>query len=390
MSHSPLDDKLASAQKKLLGFGFLAAILSGLSVLWDQEALLQSYLISYLYWIAIPIGSFALLMLHHMVGGRWGFAARRLLEAATRTFPFWLIAFVPIWLGMDTIYPWAHGDHELVPAKEAYLNRGFFTGRTLFYFAVWIGFSFLLNRWSLQQDRGNTPGLLRKLQLLSGPGLLLFGLTTTFSAIDWVMTLEVEWYSTIYGALFITGQGVSALTFAIIVLSLCRDHAPFNRLPLPGRFHDLGNLLLAFVMLWAYMSFSQYLIMWSGDLPEEIPWYLHRSAGGWQYVAIGIVIFHLFLPMALLLARRNKRAPERLARIAVLILVLRYVDLYWITAPAFSPDHLRVHVFDVLCFVALGGLWSGLFLRQLRKHPLLPVGDERFEGELSMKGAEHV
>ncbi len=391
MSAAPvLDDKLAALQKRFFGVGLIGAIAAVGAVLWDAEALLQSYLTAYVFWIAVPLGSFALLMLHHMVGGRWGFAIRRFLEAATRTFPLWALAFLPIWFGLEQIYPWAQGAEELGESKQVYLDREFFGLRTVFYFAAWIGFSMLLNRWSRQQDQGGTKALLRRLQLLSGPGLLLFGLTSTFSAIDWVMTIEVEWYSTIYGALFITGQGVSALTLGVLMFTFCRHHEPFNRLQLADRFHDLGNLLLAFVMLWAYMAFSQFLIMWSGDLPEEIPWYLSRSEGGWQYLALGITVFHLFLPLSLLLARRNKRRPERLAAIAALILAVRYLDVLWVVAPAFSPGHLRVHLFDLVTVVALGGLFGGFFLRTLRARPLIAIGDERFEAEPKLNGApEH-
>jgi len=307
---------------------------------------------------------------------------RRILGAATRTLPLLTVLFVPIALGMRYLYSWTDAAlvarDEILQWKQPYLNVPFFLIRAAIYFAVWNGIVFLLNKWSLEQDVTGDPLMARRMQKLAAGGLLGYGLTITFASFDWAMSLEPHWFSTIYGVLLMGGQGLAAMAFAIVALTwLCR-RAPLNELVTPSHFHDLGNLLLAFTMLWAYFGFSQYLIIWSGNLPEEAEWYVHRSAHGWQFIALALVAFHFAVPFLLLLLRVTKRRGETLAKVAGLLLVMRYVDLFWLTQPAFYAEGLHVHWLDVLLPASLGLLWLGLFVYQLRGRALLPLHDPEF------------
>ena len=376
-----IDFKKYERRSLLVGAVALAVCLAG-GVAISREQFLHAYLAAYLFWAGVALGSLALLMLHHLVGGRWGHAIQRVLEAAASTLPCLALFFLPILLNLPGLYIWAQpGAAErihLLHHKALYLNVPFFWVRTLFYFAVWITLSGLLRRWSLEQDRTGDAGITRRLQVLSGPGLVLYGLTVTFAAFDWVMSIEPQWFSTIYGVIFIVGQGLAALAFAIVVTRLLADRRPLADTLTPNHFHDLGNLLLAFVMLWAYVAFSQYLVIWSGNIPEEIIWYVNRMAGGWRLLAFALIGLHFILPFLLLLSRTTKRHARGLFAVAVGILVMRMVDLFWVVSPAFHPTEWGLHWLDLVAPAALGGIWLAAFLRQLKRHPLLPLRDPRF------------
>jgi hypothetical protein len=342
----------------------------------------RSYLTTYLLLLGVTLGSLALVMVHQVSGGAWGVVIRRILGAATRTLPVLTALFIPIIIGMRYLYPWtdaaavAHDD--ILQWKRPYLNVPFFLVRAAIYFAVWNGIAFLLNKWSLEQDVSGDVLIARRMQKLGAAGLLGYGLTITFASFDWMMSLEPHWFSTIYGVLILGGQGLAAMAFAIIALAWLSRRPPLNELVTPNHFHDLGNLLLAFTMLWAYFAFSQYLIIWSGNLPEEADWYVHRSAHGWQFVALLLVAFHFAVPFLLLLLRVTKRRGESLAKVATLILLMRYLDLFWLTQPALYSERLHVHWLDLLLPVSLGVLWLGVFVYQLRGRALLPLHDPEF------------
>jgi len=345
------------------------------------EQFFRSYLISYLFWLGIAAGCLPLLMLHHLVGGTWGFVVRRILEAGTRTLPLMAALFVPLLFGIHSLYEWSHADvvarDPMLQEKHAYLNVPFFIVRTVVYFIAWISFAAVLNRWSAKQDATGDVRLIRKFQLISAPGIIAYSFAITFASIDWGMSLEPHWFSTIYGMLFIVGQTLAALAFVIPVAGLLSESPPASEFMRSDVFQDLGNLLLTFVMLWAYVAFSQYLIIWAGNLPEEIPWYIHRGTHGWQWVAAVLALFHFAVPFALLLGRRNKREKKFLGGIAVAILLMRWVDIYWLIAPSFYSA-VRIHFLDVVLFVVIGGIWLNVFLHQLNKRALLPLRDPNF------------
>ena len=377
---------MSDFQKRALivGIVFLVALVA--SAFFDSHQFFQSYLIGWTFWTGITIGSLALLMLQHLTGGGWGLVIRRSLEAATRVLPLMAILFVPILLGAHTIYHhWTDPTEEVVKFKTPYLNLKFFAVRAVVYFAIWGTLAFLLNRWSLEQDRTADNRYTKNMRLLAGPGMVALIFTVTFASIDWYMSLEPEWFSTIYGFIYVAAWSLSALAFVIAVMAGLSREEPMKRIVAPLHFHDLGKLLLALVMLWAYFAFSQYLIIWSGNLPEEIGWYLKRIHGGWGALIITIGILHFAAPFLFLLSRSIKRNPRKLVVIAVVILVMRAVDLLWMLVPAF-PDHKWIWL-DAISLLGFGGVWLAFFTWQLGKRSLIPINDPQFESTLEQMHA---
>lgn len=348
----------------------------------------RSYIFAYMYWLAFPVGCMSILMLHNLTGGWWGYPLRRLLEAGTRT--FWLMAllFLLIWTGMSTTYPWTHGTD-----KAWFLNTPFFTVRAVIYFAIWLLLAWILNKWSAEQDRATddrrATQLSTWLEAFSGPGIILWGIAVTFSSIDWVMSLEPRWFSTIYGMLFMMVGTLTAMAFVLFVLRMFSGREPISGAVSASQFNDLGNLLLAFVMLWAYLSFDQFLIIWAGNTKDEIPWYMSRANGGWTAVAVALIVLHFALPFFLLLQRPMKRKLRALSSLAATLLVMSLVDVYWLIVPAWSPEGPRIHLTDIFAVLGIGGLWLGAFFWELGKWPLLPQHDPRFAAAERELGHEH-
>lgn len=347
----------------------------------------EAYLVAYTFWMGLVLGSMALLMVQHLSGGAWGVVIRRPLEAAVRTLPFMALLFLPIVFGMGHLYHWTHADavaHDpILQAKVAYLNTTFFYVRQIFYFAVWITMGRLLTRWSTEHDRTGDPALLTKLARLSGGGLVVYGLTVTFAMVDWTMSVNPHWFSTMWGLMYIGGQGLSALAFAIVILIMLSRVPPLDRVVTAHHLHDLGKLLFAFLMLWAYLTFSQFLIIWSANTVEEIPHYLTRWDGGWQFVSIFIIVLHFALPYALLLSRDLKRESGRLRMIATWILATRVVEYYWHVAPEFHSATLSLTLLDLGLPIALGGIFVALYAMNLKGHSLLPLHDPGLEKALT-------
>lgn len=354
----------------------------------DPQQFFRSYLLAFIFWNGLAIGSLAVLMIQYLTGGAWGIAIRRELEAATRTLPLTAAAFVPLLFGLHRLYEWTHADavahDELLRKKTLYLNVPFFVARATLAFAAWMLVAYLLNKWSREQDLATDHGELdRRLQLLSGGGLVVYALTTTWTSVDWVMSLEPRWYSTMYGVLYMVGHALGALALGSIAVVLLSPYEPVASF-LSGRHrHDLGKMMFAFTMIWAYVAFSQYLIVWSGNLPEEIVWYLARFRGGWGWVGAAVVILHFVVPFLLLLSRQANRNPRLLAGAAGLLLFMRFVDISWLILPAFSRGAFRIHALDLILPVGLGGLWLANFARNLLTRPLLPVHDPGFEEALA-------
>lgn len=364
-------------RRRALLVGGVAGALLLLGAAIDAVQFLRSYLPAFMFWLGLSLGCMAILMLHHVVGGLWGRVIRRPLEAAAATVPLMAVLFLPLLLGMRSLYPWAGppaaAADEVLRAKGAYLNIPFFVGRAALYFAAWIALAHCLNAWSQAQEATGDGAMARRLQRLSGPGLIVCGLAVTFSAVDWMMSLEPHWSSTIYGMILMAGHALAGLAFVLAVAQRLGPEGQGPDGPAPGPFHDLGNLLLTLVMLWAYVSFAQFLIVWAENLAEEIPWYLRRTAGGWQAIALLLIALQFALPFVLLLFRATKRSPGALAGVAVLVLGVRLVELFWLIAPAFHPAALRVHWMDLVAPVALGGLWVAWFARNLTRRGRAPL-----------------
>lgn len=373
------DHVLHRVQSGALVVGGLGIIGCVVGIFAAREAFFHAYLVSYMFFLGLGLGSMAILMIQYVTGGAWGAVIRRLLESATRTLPLLALLFVPIALGMTHLYEWANPEHvahdPILQHKSLYLNVPFFLGRAVFYFTAWIATAYFLNRWSLQQDAGANPRLTRRLEMLSRGGLLLYALTMTFAAMDWGMSLEPHWFSTLYGVMFMGGQGLSTFAFVIPVAALLAERPPFSRIITPAQFHDLGKLMLAFVMLWAYFALSQYLIIWSANLPEEIPWYLARTKGGWEWVAVVLVLVHFGMPFLVLLSRDLKRHARAVSVVALVLIGARFVDLFWLLRPAVAPGGFAIHWLDPAAAAAIGGTWLWLFVSQLKTRPVLPLND---------------
>jgi len=339
----------------------------------------RSYLMAWIYWTGIGLGCLGILMVYHLTGGGWGVAIRRLLEAGIGTLPVMTVLFVPLLFGLHDLYEWTHtevvaADHVL-RQKVAYLNVPFFIARSAIYFAAWLVLAFFLLRWSRLQDESSDAALPDRLRKLSGGGIVVFGLVMTFAAFDWIMSLEPHWFSTIFGLIFIVSAALGAMAFVVVAAYLLSGREAFGRVFARSILNDLGNLVLAFVMVFAYLSFSQFLIIWSANLPEEIPWYLHRIAGGWNVIVVALAVFYFFVPFLVLLGRRNKQLHRRLATIAAWILAARVLEVFFLIGPAFSPDRLSAHWMDLAALAGVGGIWISLFVWRLGMRPVLAAGD---------------
>jgi hypothetical protein len=357
-------------QRAALAIGFIGLAFCGVGAFFSAEQFFQSYLVAYLFWLGVPLGCLGVMMLHNLSGGAWGNAIRSVLESGVRTLPLMLVLFLPLLFGLQSLYEWARpeavAEDPFLRHKSLYLNVPWFLIRSALYFGLWIGAALLLTKWSRDFDRTADPRLSNRLRILSGPGLVLYVLTITFASVDWVMSLEPHWYSTIYGVHFMGGHALSAFAFAILVTGLLARQEPLSSSLHASHFHDLGNLLLGFVMLWAYFSFSQWLIIWSANLPEEVTWYVRRTRGGWEWLALCLMLFHFTVPFFLLLSRGIKRRIPALCAIAAAIVFMRLLDLFWYTAPAFRPAEFRIHWMDLAAPVGVGGLWIAALIWQFR------------------------
>ena len=383
---------LDRVQQRAFLLGVLGALACVIGAVVETDVFLRCYLVGYMLGLGLSLGCLGLLMLQYLTKGNWGFLIRRQLEAGSRNLPMMAVLFLPIALGLDRLYPWA-GDSRKMLSKEdldqfkmqAYLTPRYFILRAVCYFAIWIALSYFLNKWGREQDFEDAPDLprSRRYQKLCGPGMVIFCITVTLAVVDWIMSLDIHWYSTMYGLIFIDGQGLIAMSFMIIMIGALVKYRPMSDVVVPRTLHDLGNLTLAMVMLFAYFSFSQFLIIWSGNLPEEIHWFIDRTRGGWGAVALAIVLLHFAIPFFLLLNKPIKRSLKTLVPLVVMLCVARYLDMLWYVVPSFlhkvvngvpSPQRLFSWM-DLVCPLAVVSLWVAAFCWQLKSRPLFPVYD---------------
>jgi hypothetical protein len=362
------------------------------------QLFLRSWLFSFMFWLGLTMGSLVLLMLQYVSGGNWGRLGRRIWEAAASNLWLMFLCWIPIAIGMkaDVLFVWTHmTPQELGPDKvKYYLNPTLFIVRGLIYFAVWGFLVWSMIRWSQREEAGlTTPAQSVGIQNLSGFGIVFYGLSITFATIDWTMSLYPQWWSTVWGMLFMVGQVLTTFCFTIWIFTRLSAVEPVSRIFKIEYLHDFGKLMFAFVVLWAYLSFSQWIIIWSGNMLSEIRWYLMRLHNGWQYVGTLLICVHFALPFALLLSRNNKRNVRRIVAIAMLLLFMRLVDLFWLIAPNFYPGtqagltnfHLLDAAMYVICPIAMGGIWLFFFYLRLSKRSLMPVNDPEFVEMLEAK-----
>jgi hypothetical protein len=383
-----LREDLKTWRTRALFAGLAGVVLFIIGFLIDPTNKTQSYvsyLWAYIYIVGISVGALAWLMLQYISGGNWGIVIRRPCEAAARTLPLVALMFIPIIIGMHNLYEWSTPkgltDPELVQ-KHLYLNVPFFLGRCILYLGGWTVIGMLFSKWSRQEDVEGHDVVHGKFATLAPPGIIFWAMSVTFMSIDWVMSMHPQWFSTMFGLLFMASQGLTSMAFLITVMIFLYRRKPMSEILTHRHLHDLGKFLLALVMVWAYFSFSQFLIIWAGNLPEEIPWYLTRLNNGWGYVALALVFGHFALPFALLLSRDIKRNFNLLWRIAVFIMLMRMVDLFWIVTPDSRAHGFGISLTDFAAPLALVGLWLWYFLTQLEKRPLMPINNPHLEEAL--------
>jgi hypothetical protein len=353
------------------------------------QAFFASYLVSFLFWLSLALGALIFVLIQYATRAGWSVVVRRLAEHAMGTMPLFALLFLPIALGVHQLFHWTHAEavatDALLQHKSPYLNTGFFYGRAVLYLAIWAALAWWFRRKSLAQDESRDPVVTRRLQSLSAPAIVVYALTSTFAAIDWIMSLDPHWYSTIFGVYFFAGcfLGIHAL---LILLCLGLQ----KRKLLPGvvtfeHYHDLGKMLFAFVVFWAYIAFSQFMLIWYANIPEETVWYAHRLVPGWRGVTVALAVGHFALPFLVLLLRDIKRQRVGLGLAALWLLAVHYLDLFWLVMPNFQHHGAHLGLFDLLTFVGIGGLFLAFLGRLMSQGALVPKGDPRLVESLSFE-----
>ncbi len=381
MSTLPASERLRL--ERVLPWAFGAGVVaSGACVVgafFDPAQFFRSYLAVYLFCQGIGLGCLAILMIYHLTGGAWGFLVRRFLEAGTRTLPLLALLIIPVGFGLRYLFTSARPEEVAASPnlqwKHIYLNVPFWWGRAVLFFAVWLVFTYFLNAWSRRQEETGDPRYAWRLEILSGPGLVAYGICMHFAAIDWIMSLQTAYKSSITGPLVAAGQMLTGMAVVLIVLAWLAPRPPLRDAVSAKALNDLGNLLLAFLVIWAYLLFFEFMLVWIANLRHEVTWYLDRSSGGWQWVNWALFLFHFAVPFLLLLQRAVKRNVVRLAWLAGLLLVAHLMFLDWQVLPAFPTTSLADHWMDFVMPIGLGGIWFAYYLWQLRDKPLLPRHD---------------
>jgi hypothetical protein len=357
---------------------------------------LRSYLVGFMFWFNMAAGCLFWLMVQHLSGGAWGVMIRRVTEAGSKMMVWSLIFIIPVLLGMHYLYEWSHpdivkADHTL-SQKAAYLNVPGFYIRLVIYAVIWAFLAYRLSGLSTKQDKAINPKLTLSMKRWSAGGLLLLLMTMTFAALDWLLSLEPHFSSSMYGPIILTGQALGSMAFIVALLVVLVSREPMRSRLTSGHVHDLGNFLLAATMFWAYVNFAQFLIIWGANVAEQVPYYLRRMTGGWGVVGAGLIAFHFFAPFFLLLNRKLKKDIHVLVKVAYWILFLRFVDLCWLILPSASHSTFHGHMEILSIIVAavavlgIGGLWLVLFFKFLVKRPLLPANDPYLQEALEFRG----
>ncbi len=413
--------RLDGIQRLGLVAGVLGLIGVGIGFATKPHQAFQSYLYAYFIPLGLALGCLGWSMINYLTGGFWGIGARRIFQAGIRTLPLMVLLFLPIAYAMLTqphgaadaggaghgasagdghgthgnywLFPWTDAAYmagnSVLAHKAQWFNGQWVLARSIFYFIVWFLLANRLLANARKFDETGDPDAERRTRTISGPGFCLYFLTMSFAGFDWAMSIQPEWFSTMYSVVIIIGQGMSTLAFTIIMLSLLKKNEPFSHFARPNLFADLGTLMFATVMLWAYTSFSQFLIIWSGNTLEEAPWYVLRVSHGWQAVGYALIVLQFALPFFLLLMRRIKKDASYVAFVAVLLLGMRFVDLYWQIAPPFHP-HFSPSWLDLAAPVGLLGLWLAFFVSRLKAHPLMsPRQETAIHHELAHTQHQH-
>jgi hypothetical protein len=375
-----------------LPVGLLGLAASAFGYKQDPDTFAVSWLMGWTFWFYLSLGSLGWLMIYHLTSGRWGFVIQRPLEAAARLMPVMLLLFLPVVLSMQSLYEWTHPEviatDKLVQHKLSYLNEDGFVQRMGIYFLVWTLLAYIISGLSRTSTADGNPATVKRIRQFAAPGLVAFALAATFASFDWMMSLEPHWFSSIYGAIFMVASGLSTMLFLAILMHFLSKREPLKNVITAQQFHDIGNWCFAFTILWTYMNFSQFIIIWSGNLYEETFWYLYRAKGGWVEVSILMSVILFAVPFLYLLFKSNKRNSGRLAALAVIVFIARYLEVYWLVGPTFRKEALALHWMDGAALAGIGGVWLFLFALGLGKVPLLS-GDARFTEFAKGNADEH-
>ena len=367
----------------LVGLALLAVPGAG-----GRERALAAWLVAFVFFLTIALGCLYFVLMHTAMQGAWGVVVRRVAENAAATLPLFALLFVPIALGLSDLYPWSHADaggDVLLRWKRPYLNEGFFLLRAALYFVVWSAIALWFLRLSRRQDDVTDPALAARLRRWSAPLLIPLALTHTFAAVDWLMSLDPRWYSTIYGVYSFSGSLVGAFAFLALATVWLRRAGPVPSAFSREHLHDLGKLLLTFTVFWAYIGFSQYFLIWYGNLPEETVFFRHRLEGSWGNASVFLAVGHFAAPFLFLLPRATKRNPVALSAVAVWLLLMHLLDVYWLVVPSVGAAGPRPGLADAGALLAVGGAFLGAFGWLTRRHPLLPVGDPRLAESMAFE-----
>jgi len=409
LPHLPTKLKEMESLSLLIAGGGM--IIMFLSWIFGVANFYQGYLIGWLLAVGFAAGGLLILCIHNLAHGGWGFLLRRIAEASALTVLPIMLLYLPILFSLDNVYPWAirdanrisvYASDPVVGEKLHYLNHGFFWLRYIFITAIWSGAAILFSTYSKLQDETGDMKWRNKMRFMAGPMALLYILTVTIGSVDWIMSLEPAWFSSIFGVMVASGQMLSMLTFGIVFLTWLSKWEPVKTAYTPKRQHDLGKLLFAFVVFWTYIELSQFIIYWHANLPEEITWYMNRQVGGFNGLSWMLMLSQFTIPFLVLLSRGTKQNRRALFMVAFFLLGIRVVDVYWMIAPSINMPLTRelypvetkamtgsaFHLLDIVGVVSFGALWFGLFLRNFRKRPLLPVNDPYFSINAEIKDTE--
>ena len=376
--------KRYSAIAAFIGLVFLALTVAGAFIgaprpgVTAFEQFMRSYLVGFWLWFGAAAGCLVALMTQYLTGGAWGLVIRRILEAGAKNLYVFAFLFLPLLIFHDKIYWWTtHQDDKVIKAKALYLNIPFFYTRWVIYTLFFLVVVYLLTKWSKLEDETKSTEYSSKLEFLSGPGVWLFFILMTFCAVDYMMVLEPYWYSTVYGFMIVIGGVLTAMSIVVATLTVLTGYEPMHHVITKRHLHDLGKLLFAFTMLWAYLNFSQLLITWSGNLPTEVMWYIKRWNGGWGWVGVLMLCGHFILPFLLLLSQDLKKNKNTIRAIAIYLVVIHAIDVYYLVEPNFTDvknPQFSLSWLDITAPLGFGGLWLALFFRNLTAMPLLPLG----------------